>query len=350
MAQRLATLIPAYQNIRANEQQKQLMDMQLQQARQRASQQEGMQQRQQSLQGLMQANPDMAPEDFQRYYEQLYPEQRYQRMLAERARTGSQGDMEYKNARLAEMTADRLRKEKAAQSLADYRKFKMEMGNKKFERLGIQDEEQKKQFYDRLKFQKETHDYRIKKDEEDRKLMLAKPKREFDFEQGNLKQQLPKYLSEKIVKDRVFTQARINDINDSNDAYGDIFKKVDDLYNMIGTEEKFLSAKGFGETAATINSQVAQIITDYNRYVAELGALAGQDLFILEKAIPSPAAIKLMPYSAWKKTISNVKNNIKRKYKNKMNNSGISVTGDELLINYNPGVELDDSDMGLIRR
>jgi hypothetical protein len=141
---------------------------------------------------------------------------------------------------------------------------------------------------------------------------------------------LPEYLQGKTKPSKVFTQTEVTKLKDANNSYGDIYKKVGDLQSLVPTASDFMSAKGTGETAGLVRSQVAQMITDYNRNIAELGALAGQDLTILEEAIPSPSQWKAMTYSTWKKTMKNLEKNIKEKYQGLMRNSDINVSGNLL--------------------
>lgn len=197
-------------------------------------------------------------------------------------------------------------------------------------RMGLKDAVQIKQFQESITFRKDKFKYDQEEDEKQREFQLNLPKEKYAFEQGNLKTQLPDYLQGNIDEKRTFTQSMMTQINSSNDSYSDIYKKIRDLQGLVPTKEDFISAKGVGEKAAVVRSQVSQIIVDYNRNVAMLGALAGQDLTILEEAIPSPSQWKLMSFGAWNKTITNIQKNIKEKYQSLMNNAGINVSGNIL--------------------
>lgn len=183
-------------------------------------------------------------------------------------------------------------------------------------------------------------------------LELGKPERERKFAQEGYRLQLPEYLQGKAKPSKVFTQTEVTKLKDANNSYGDIYKKVGDLQGLVPTAGDFMAAKGTGETAGLVRSQVAQMITDYNRNIAELGALAGQDLTILEEAIPSPSQWKAMTYSTWKKTMKNLEKNIKEKYQGLMRNSDVNVSGNLLdtIANQARVTTLTSDDEGLIRR
>jgi len=284
----------------------------------------------------MEGEEQLTPEQMQGIYANVYPQQYAQQQVksalsrdpyAERRLKVQEG----KERRLTEKDETR-RNQFAEKQRLDYKKFLL---------AGEKNKEQIRQFEEKQAMQREQM-----------QLELSKPERERDFDQKNYRAQLPEYLQSTIKPSKIFTQGEITEVRKANNSYGDIYKKVKDLEGLVPSPSAYVAAKGTGETAGLVRSQVAQIITDYNRNVAELGALAGQDLTILEEAIPSPSQWKAMTYSTWKKTIGNLKKNIKEKYQGLMRNSDIRVSGSILdtLAKQSRIITLTSEDEGLIRK
>jgi hypothetical protein len=284
----------------------------------------------------MEEGEQLSPEKMQEIYANVYPE-RY----AEQQMKSTLGRDPYAGRRLDIQEKEHERKSlKDKASLSNFNK-KQQLEREKFYLSGQKNEEQIRQFEESMAMKREEI-----------ALELNKPERERKFAQEGYRLQLPEYLQGKAKPSKVFTQTEITKLKDANNSYGDIYKKVGDLQSLVPTASDFMSAKGTGETAGLVRSQVAQMITDYNRNIAELGALAGQDLTILEEAIPSPSQWKAMTYSTWKKTMKNLEKNIKEKYQGLMRNSDINITGNLLdtIANQARVTTLTSDDEGLIRK
>jgi len=284
----------------------------------------------------MEGEEQLTPEQMQSAYAQAYP----QKYAEQQVKSALSRDP-YAGRRIAVQEAEH--KRKSAKDIASMSKFneRQQLEREKFYLTGQKSKEQIRQFEESLKMKREEI-----------ALELGKPERERTFAQEGYRLQLPEYLQGKVNPKKVFVQTEVTKLKDANNSYGDIFKKVNDLETLVPSASDYLAAKGTGETAGLVKSQVAQIITDYNRNVAELGALAGQDLTILEEAIPSPSQWKAMTYLTWKKTIQNLKKNIKEKYQGLMRNSEINVSGNMLdkISSMARVTNLTDDDEGLIRK
>ena len=256
----------------------------------------------------------LTPEQMQSVYTQAYPQE-----YAEQQVKNALSRDPYAGRRLDILESEHKRKSaKDVASISSLNK-KQQLEREKFYFSGQKSKEQIRQFEESLNMRREEI-----------ALELDKPDRERAFAQEGYRLQLPEYLQSKAKPTKVFTQTEVTKLKDANNSYGDIYKKINDLQSLVPTSSAFISAKGTGETAALVKSQVAQIITDYNRNIAELGALAGQDLTILEEAIPSPSQWKAMTFSTWKNTMKNIEKNIKEKYQGLMMNSDINVSGNLL--------------------
>jgi hypothetical protein len=262
----------------------------------------------------MEGGEQLSPEQIQTAYANAYPE-KYAEMQVKNALSRDPNA----ERRLKVMEDAEARKLAKAQTQMTQFEAKQKLELDKFKLSKDKTAEQVSQFAQQQALRRE-----------EMKLELQKPERERNFAQEGYRLQLPEYLQGKANPTRVYTQSDITKVKDANNSYGDIYKKVSDLQTLVPTASDYVDAKGLGETAGLVRSQVAQIITDYNRNVAELGALAGQDLTILEEAIPSPSQWKVMSFLTWKKTINNLKKNIKEKYQGLMRNSDINVSGNIL--------------------
>lgn len=303
------------------QQQSRLADIAYQNALQKQQDMASQRARQESYRSDVSAMGMADPREQMDLYQEHFPMKFAEQQMKQQGRTDP-----FAAQKLAIREAGEARRQKEL----GLKKQSLEMRKTQQERMGLKDIEQVRQFQESLTFRKNQFDYNKSEDDKQREFQLNLPKEKYKFEQSTLKTQLPDYLQGNIDEKRTFTQSMMTQINSSNDSYSDIYKKIKDLQGLVPTKEDFISAKGVGEKAAVVRSQVSQIIVDYNRNVAMLGALAGQDLTILEEAIPSPSQWKLMSFGAWNKTITNIQKNIKEKYQSLMNNAGINVSGNIL--------------------
>jgi len=279
--------------------------------RKQAQQQEFMAQYQTAqMEGSEQVSPEKMQEIYANTYPQQFAEMQMKNVMSRDPNAVRRLDLQEQDI------ARKIKKDKDANNKFNQRQ---KLDYKKFLLSGEKSEEQIRQFEEGQKLKREEMD-----------LELSKPDRERSFAQEGFRLQLPEYLQGKVNPKKVFVQTEVTKLKDANNSYGDIYKKVKDLETLVPSSSDYLASKGVGEKAGLVRSQVAQIITDYNRNVAELGALAGQDLTILEEAIPAPSAWKAMSYLTWKKTIQNLKKNIKEKYQGLMRNSEVNVSGNML--------------------
>lgn len=168
----IADVVSTYSNARDRAKQRELLDIQEQSARAKLSQQRNLQQRQQSLAGLLQANPNIGEEEFQNYYEQMYPDQKYKNMMQAKNKTSSSGQWISVPSRpgwlMNKVTGEFKQDETVSEYVDPYKKTAQELKRERLDYTKDRNEQKDKLEQDRYDLAVSNRDTAIEKFKQDK--------------------------------------------------------------------------------------------------------------------------------------------------------------------------------------